>query len=259
VFAATLALVLASVEAGYRLGRWRVRSGEDAKDPSAGSMVGATLGLLAFMLAFTFSMAAQRFDTRRQLVRDEAAAVEIAYLRSGFLAEPRRSEVRALLREYADVRLAAVQQGDARRAIARSEEIHRRLWSNALAEGEKKPGSIVLGLFAQALGDLIDVHTQRVQVGLRGRIPSVIIHVLFFVTVLAMTSIGCLAGLAGKRTHLVTWALILSFSSVMFLIVDLDRPQEGLLTVSQQAMLDVRSRLSVSSPREDEGQGQQFR
>jgi hypothetical protein len=87
-----------------------------------------------------------------------------------------------------------------------------------------------------------------VQVGLRGRIPSAIIHVLFFVTALAMTSMGCLAGLTGKRTHLVTWALILSFSSVMFLIVDLDRPQEGLLTVSQQAMIDVRNKLSVSPP-----------
>jgi hypothetical protein len=38
-------------------------------------------------------------------------------------------------------------------------------------------------------------------------------------------------------------ALVLAFSAVMALIADLDRPQEGLLCVSQQAMSDLRDSL----------------
>jgi len=38
-------------------------------------------------------------------------------------------------------------------------------------------------------------------------------------------------------------ALALSFSLVMFLIIDLDRPQEGLVNVSQQAMVELQAKL----------------
>lgn len=57
VFALTIALVLISMEFGFRVGKWRIKCEEDTKNSSTGSMVGAVLGLLAFMLAFTFGMA----------------------------------------------------------------------------------------------------------------------------------------------------------------------------------------------------------
>jgi hypothetical protein len=248
VFVMTIAVVAVAVETGFRLGRRRSRRGEDAKDASVGSMVGATLGLLAFMLAFTFGMAEGRYNTRRLLVRDEANAVQTTFLRAGFIAEPRRTEIRALLREYVEVRLAAVRQFDPGPTIARAEEIQHQLWSRAVAEGEKNPGSITVGLFVNTLNELIDLHTRRVHAGLRSRIPPIIIQVLYFVTVLAMVSAGYLSGLAGKRTHLVTGALVLAFSSVMLLIVDLDRPLEGRLKVSQQVLIDLQKKLAAPSP-----------
>jgi hypothetical protein len=245
LFLITLLLVLISEESGFRLGSRRSRRGEDAKDAAAGSMVGATLGLLAFMLAFTFGLAAARYDTRRLLVRDEVNAVQTTFLRAAFIAEPRRTEVRNLLREYVQLRLAGVQDTAPLPAIARSEEIHRKLWELAVAEGEKNPGSIMVGLFVNTLNELIDIHTKRVQAGLRSRVPPVIIYTLYFVTVLAMTSVGYLAGLAGKRTHLVTGALVLAFSAVMLLIIDLDRPHEGLLKVNQQVLIDLQKKLAA--------------
>ena len=61
----TLAFVFVVVEVGFRLGAAKRRRTEDVKEAAVGSMVGATLGLLAFMLAFTFGMAATRYDARR--------------------------------------------------------------------------------------------------------------------------------------------------------------------------------------------------
>ncbi len=248
LFIVTIALVIVSVETGFRLGIRKRGPAKEAKDAAVGPMVGAILGLLAFMLAFTFGMAATRFETRRALILDEANAVQTSYLRAGFLTEPHRKEIRSLLREYVNVRVEGTQQRGAKETIARSEEIHEQLWAKAVAVGEKNPGSIMAGLFIQSLNEVIDLHAKRVKAGLRSRIPVVIMYVLYFVTVLSMLSMGYLAGLAGKRTPLVNYALVLAFSSVMFLINDLDRPHEGTLSASQQALIDLREKLAVAPP-----------
>jgi hypothetical protein len=77
----TFLLTLAAVEAGYWLGKWRLRRDHE-HDATAGATVGITLGLLAFTLAFTFSMAADRFDARRVAVLEEANAIGTTYLRA---------------------------------------------------------------------------------------------------------------------------------------------------------------------------------
>jgi hypothetical protein len=248
VFVVTFVLVFVSEELGFRFGRRKIPSADESKDPSMGSMVGATLGLLAFMLAFTFGMAGARYDTRRYLIRDEANAIQTAYLRTDFLSEPRRTEIRKLLREYVDVRLAGVREPDPHPSMARSEEIHNQLWMRSAAEGNRNSDSIMVGLYINTLNEIIDLHTMRVQAGLRSRIPYVIIYGLYFVTILAMASVGYLAGLGGKRNHFVNGALVLAFSSVMLLIIDLDRPHEGLLKVNQQILIDLQKKLAEPPP-----------
>jgi hypothetical protein len=42
--------------------------------------------------------------------------------------------------------------------------------------------------------------------------------------------------------------LVLAFSGVLFLIADLDRPGEGVLTVSPQAMVDVQKSMNAGKP-----------
>jgi hypothetical protein len=107
LFLVIVVLVLFSIEGGHRLGRYRRTRSEQEKDAPVGAMVGSTLGLLAFMLAFTFGMAASRFDTRKSLVLDEANAIGTTYLRAAMLPD-RRGEVRGLLRDYVDARLIAL-------------------------------------------------------------------------------------------------------------------------------------------------------
>ena len=88
LFLVTVVAALLLIELGYRFGRYRLRSTEAEKEALAGTMVGAILGLLGFMLAFTFGLAANRFHDRRQLVVGEANAIGQTYLRAMMLAEP---------------------------------------------------------------------------------------------------------------------------------------------------------------------------
>jgi hypothetical protein len=96
--------------------------------------MGSTLGLLAFMLAFTFGMSGTRFDARKQLVMDEASAVLRAYQRAQLLPEPPRSECSRLLQEYVELRLrvaAAQSVSEAGPLVMRAEGIQEALWREA--------------------------------------------------------------------------------------------------------------------------------
>lgn len=236
---ATVALVLASLEGGYRLGVYRHKHSESEKELPVGEMVAATLGLLAFLLAFTFSFAASRYENRKQLVLDEANAVGTAWLRAGLLTEPESAESRSLLREYVAVRVEGVSTGDLATAIRRSEELHLRLWTHAESAARKQESFVRTGLYIEALNDVIDRHADRIMMGIEHRIPVVIWIVLFGETVLAMGAMGYHGGLTGSTRSLASLAIALAFSGVMILIADLDNPAKGLIRTGQQPLIDV--------------------
>src|SRR5262249_22976643 len=169
LFVLILVVVLLSVECGYRLGKYRRGRREQEKEAPVGTMGGATLGLLAFILAFTFGLASSRFDTRRQVLLDEADAIGTTYLRAGMLHEG-GERIRVLLRDYVVARLDAVRLGNVAGGIRRSENIQHQVWAEAETVAEKNPNSIVVGVFVQSLNEMIDLHARRVQAGIRSRI-----------------------------------------------------------------------------------------
>lgn len=238
LFACVLALAMCSIECGYRLGRYRRSRTEDELEAPVGAMVGATLGLLAFILAFTFGMAGSRFDTRRQVVMDEANAIGTTWLRAEMLPE-RSGEIRTLLQEYVDVRLDALAPGKLAEGLRRSEGIQQELWAHAVYVGAQNPHSIVVGLFIQSLNDVIDLHTKRVTAGVGSRIPGAIWTALFAVVVFGLAAMGYHAGLVRTSRSPVALTVAITFTAVILLIADLDRPGDGSLEVSQQAMIDL--------------------
>jgi hypothetical protein len=247
LFGTTVVLILLAVEAGYRVGRWRQRRAEHEREPPVGAIVAAILGLVAFLLAFTFGMAAPRFELRRELVLDEANALGSAYLRAALVPEPHRTEIRTLLRDYVDLRLGGVELGMTVPALARSEELQGRLWAQAVSVAEKKPTPIT-GLFIQSLNEVIDLHAKRVTMGVRNRIPFPIWGALYVIAILAMVGVGYHEGLTSTARTLAALVLAVTFSGVLWLLADLDRPQEGLIKVSQQAMIDLRQSMTPPEP-----------
>ena len=239
LFPITVAVAVIAVELGYRVARYRLQHSKEENPAQVGGMVGATLGLLAFMLAFTFGLAGSRFEARRQVMLSEANAIGTTYLRAKMLPEPMRTDAQNQLRGYVDLRLEAVQPGKLEQALEKSEELHHSLWSVAIATSEKDRSAIT-SLFIQSLNQVIDLHATRVMAGLQSRVPGVIWLVLYMLAFLAMVLLGYQSGLAGSRRSIAVIALILGFTSVLILIADLDRPGQGMLQVSQQAMIDLR-------------------
>ncbi len=172
VFVATVAMCWLAIEGGRLAGRLRVRVGAHEKSDSVVALHGSILALLAFILAFTFGMAANRFDARKKLVLAEANAIGTCYLRAELLPSPFDTEMRGLLLEYVDTRLDAVQPDKLESALAKAEELHALLWSQTVQVSWEVPGSYGFVLFTQSLNDVIDLHEKRVVASIYDRLPG---------------------------------------------------------------------------------------
>jgi hypothetical protein len=202
-------------------------------------MVGSTLGLLAFLLAFTFGMAASRFDTRKLNVLQEANTIGTTYLRADFLPDPYGEESRELLREYTALHAGGASAITSLEGQAMSAALHARLWEIA-STVQEQADTVATGLYVQTLNEMIDMDATR-KAGLRNRIPDSIWLMLCVITIISMAAIGYQEGMTGARSWPVTILLTIVFTTVILLIADLDRPQTGLIQVSQQPLLDLLS------------------
>jgi hypothetical protein len=231
LFLLTVAFMLLMLEAGYRFG-FRAQTGSaKAQTAQVRALMGATLGLLAFMLAFTFSNAQTHSEDRMRHQIDEAVVAKNAFMRAGLAEEPLRTRARELLLDFVNVRLEmtnAIREAstnDIFQLLQRSEEIQLELWSLGVNDE-----------FMVSVLSLMDLHTYRVQAALVNRLPVIIWMTLYFTAVMSMIVVGYQAGLSLKRSPVATYSLALAFAAVMMLIMDLDRPLQSLFELDGDVM-----------------------
>ena len=253
VFLFSVTVILVAIEVGFRLGR---RARERPSKPGKiqiGSVVTASLGLLGFILAFTYGSVISRYDVRKQLVLDEANAVGTTYLRADVLTDVDRAAVYRILDDYVTLRIEVV-QGDNYDQIEgflkRSEELLDGLWFVAVTIAEQHPTPIS-ALFMQSVNQVVDLHQARVTVGNDHRMPAILWFALYGLTVIAMVVGGYDSSLnGGRRSFTALISLTLAFSVVLALVVALDRPVGQISGVSQAAMVDIQQKIrrSTQSP-----------
>jgi hypothetical protein len=247
---AAMVLLLAAARIGFAVGR-RSRTGEDVGEDGAFTTTqGAILGLLALLLAFTYSLAAGRHDLRKQVVIDEANAIGTAYLRAGLMPSPHREELERLLRRYVDLRLelASVPIFDpgASTAARESEATHASLWSVVSKLTTERTPTPVDALAVAAVNDVIDLHAKRLA-ALRDQVPEIVLVLLGFVATVALALTGFAAGIRGRRSRLLTFVLTLLIVAVMLVTMDLDRPRRGFIRSDQASMAELKK--SLDAPR----------
>ena len=245
--------ILFSCELGYQLGK-NLHSKQDKEATSSlGPMVGGLLGMLAFVLAFTFSMTAAHHSARKQNVLDEANAIGTAYLRADLLNTQHRNKLKALLREYVDIRIKAVEdirtKGIAGTNIGavlkKSVALHNLLWAEA-SSAAIKANSLNTALMIASLNNVIEMHEKRVTAGLRNRIPISVWIAVLGICILTMITLGTQLGFSGKRRLVAVIPLSMAFSALLVLAVDLNRPEKGLITVGQQAMTNLQIKMNIN-------------
>ncbi len=238
------AALLLAYEAGFRIGRWRQEQTPDRTEVGpSGVLVGSLLGLMAFLLGITMGMAADRFDRRRAHVMEETIAIETTYLRAGYQPSPYDEQVRELLREYTPLRIATSDPVRLAANATRSREIHEELWAITEELVGTTENTDLLALFVESVNEVIAIHDRRAQSALHGRVPESIVLLLFLGSILVMGMVGYSTGLTERRSVASAVVLMAVLSIVTVLVVDLDRPTEGFIQVSQRPLLELQQRI----------------
>jgi len=245
-------VILLSCEIGFQLGN-KYRNEQDKEAMSSlGPMVSGLLGMLAFVLALTFSMTTTHHSARKQSVLDEANAIGTAYLRSDLLDKKYGHKIKKLLIEYVDIRVKAVDdirikglsKTDIDALLTRSVTIQQLLWAEGSSAAINNT-SLNTTLMIEALNSVIEMHEKRVTAGLRNRIPTSVWFAVFGICILAMITVGTHIGFSGKRRLVAVIPLSMAFSSLIVLAVDLNRPEKGTIMVGQQAMINLQNKMQL--------------
>jgi hypothetical protein len=234
-FVVMFAALLAVVEFGRRLA---VRISVNGKETFHEEIIAARDGisvLLSLLLAFNLSMALTRYDSRKQLMVDEANAIGTAMLRAQMLAEPSRSNIQALLKRYLDTRVqfseAGLNEEKRMASFLEAKDLLGDMWQQSVTAAQESPTPIT-SIFVQSLNETTDLNERRLA-ALENRIPAMLWVVLLLMSAMTCLLVGCSMR---RKALLVILLWPLMISSVLALNADLDSPRTGLIQINHQSI-----------------------
>ena len=221
------------LELGRLLGRRRQGKDEEGARAGLGAVEGAVFALMGLLVAFSFSGAASRFDTRRQLIVEEANAISTAWLRIDLLPSAAQPELRDLFRRYLDARLAVYQKlpdvAAARAELGKANALQDEIWKRSVADSPQANPPLVAQVFP-ALNQMFDIATTRTIAAQMH--PPTITFVMLGVLAL-MCSLLAGHAMAGGRSR--SWIHVIGFALIMaitvYVILDLEFPRFGLIRI----------------------------
>ncbi|WP_260957604.1 bestrophin-like domain [Pseudomonas citri] len=239
-----IAIVL-GIEAGRRVGNRHLALDPDGARQGIGAIEGAVFGLLALLIAFTFSGAASRLDQRRALIVAETNAMGTAWLRLDLLPASEQPALRQVFRDYVDARIEYYRnlREDAfdEAAYDRANDLQQTIWKRTVAALQQMPTPTLGTPVLQAQNEMIDITTTRT-VAQETHPPLAIYLMLLTMTLISALLIGY--GMAGTQRR--NWLHSLGYAAVMvcvlYVILDFEYPRFGVIRVDSfdKIMLDLR-------------------
>ena len=240
-------LVMASIELGRRI---RARSGEQKTSSGLSVIDGAVFGLMGLLLAFSFSGAVARFDTRRDLIVQETNAIGTAWLRVDLLPAAAQDGIHDEFRSYVDARLAFYgdlvrDRAKAMQELTRSQDLQRKLWADSIVAAKKSDSPAALPLVLGSLNEMFDITTTR-YVALLTHPPLPIYITLVLLALASSVVAGFGMGDMGKRPWLHTIVYAAALTLTVYTIIDLEFPRIGIVRIDRydQTLIDQRNSMN---------------
>ena len=238
----TVALLVALISA-RELGGWLHRRIEGSKDDNAEDgidkqfLITGTLGLLALLTAFTFSLSLHRYEERRMIVVDEANAIGTAEMRVRLLNAPDNARMAGLLQDYARARLeyGLADATQKRTLAAKSSTLRSELQAAALASLAPEARTPLGITVTPAINAVLDIGAEREALN-TARVPGTILLGLFVFNLLSAAMLGYALTGSRARQRPATVVLFVLLTMALMLILDLDAPQRGMIKVDQTPM-----------------------
>jgi hypothetical protein len=242
LFLLVLLIVLGSAA---RLGAaLRTRHGplEEARRSDFDIVLGATLTLLSLIVGFSFSMAANRYDLRKNYEEGEANAIGTVYARADLLPATDAARVHELLRKYTQLRIRfyTITNYDLETdrllgELYRSTNgLQTQLWAAVVAPVSANQ-TAPMALVAAAMNDALNSQGFA-QAASWNRIPPGAWVLLCTIGLVATIMIGFRFEVGSRRrTLMLILPTLIAIS--MFLIADIDCPRGGVIRVLPQNLM----------------------
>lgn len=217
--------------------RWRIS--EDGVREDFGVIQAATLTLLALIVGFTFSMALNRYDQRKNYEEEEANAIGTEFLRASLLPAADAAKVRALLIAYLGQRVAFYETRDGKELLkieAQTAKLQSELWSAVQAPAAAQPTPTVT-LAVSGMNDVLNSQGYT-QAAWWNRIPLAAWGLMGAIAICSNALVGYGARYPEKEFKMLL-ILPLVVAIAFFLIADIDSPRGGLILVSPQNLLTL--------------------
>ncbi len=199
------------------------------------------LGVHALLLGFTFSMSVERFEARRENVVREANAIGTAYLRSQLLMSPFSQQSEEWFHSYLKNQMAFSHSADTPENLLKQSGVlkqeHDKIWLLA-KELTQKHRTPIESLYVDSLNTMIDIHNERIH-SLQNRLPITVLVLVILTLVASLVCFGFVEGSKKQGSFLWLYVLSILFAIVISLVMDLDRPRQGLISVPQLAMEEL--------------------
>jgi hypothetical protein len=195
-----------------------------------GVVLAAALTLLGLLIGFSFSMAAGRFDQRKNLEEAEANAIGTEFLRADLLAAADRARVRELLKKYVELRIRfylADSRGELGPINAETSGLQNEMWAAVVASAGRQPDPVV-ALVVSGMNDVINAQGYTLAAW-RYRVPVSAVVLMAAIAVLCNVLVGYSSSVPPLSIVLLILPVLVAIA--FMLIDDIDTPRRGLIRV----------------------------
>lgn len=236
--------LVALTAAGW-LGSWLRRrlKLDDRQRDDFSLILAATLTLLGLIIGFSFSMAANRYDQRKNFEEAEANAIGTEYLRADLLPGPDREKIRGLLKQYLELRIRYYEaaSGDVARINTDTARVQNDLWLAVTGPARQQPTPIS----ALAVAGMNDVLNSQgyTQAAWWNHVPFSAVMLMGGIAFMCNVLIGY--GAKAVTLHRRLLLILPLFVALAFaLIFDIDTPRLGLIKVVPQNLVALQEQLT---------------
>jgi len=241
-------VTLITMEIGRRFGRKRLAEDPEGARAGVGAVEGAVFALFGLLIAFTFTSAAARYETRRDLMVQHTNAIGTAWLRLDLLPKEVQPVLRQDFRLYVEAFVKVHQQAGDREAVdqmmAYLGKLQDKIWKLAENAASRDGRPQVATLVLPALNEMFDLTASRYAAS-RFHVSTVILWFLIFLSLLASLLVGYAMGFARRRQwlHMILFALLISLT--LYVIFDFEYPRRGVIQLDKADHIYLELRQSM--------------
>jgi hypothetical protein len=202
-----------------------------------------TLTLNGLIIGFSFSMAINRYEQRKNYEEAEANAIGTEYSRASLLPSEAADNVRTLLRQYLDLRVSfysARGESQLLQINSHTEESQSALWT-AVSDAAAAHPTPIIALTVAGMNDVLNAQGYT-QAAWWNRIPVGAWILMAAIALISHILLGYGAQHAKAESPLfVVLPFVIAVS--FLLIADIDSPRSGLIRVKPQNLISLAASL----------------